>query len=1058
MGVIDLHHPLTVCRASAGTGKTYTLSAYYIGLLLSGESYRNILAVTFTNAATAEMKERILTYLLGIAEGGEDDFLRTVHQYMIRDSHLPDSVLRARAGELLHAILQDYDNFSVSTIDAFLQQLIRGMAQAIDRTADFNISLDVDQVITRAVDMLLTTGLTEVSRQSIEDYVAAQIEDDKRWDVRANLIRIAKQFYREQVQMYNAKDSTERLCLDEQKIADYRSELLKQRAIARAPLEKAAMQANQDMDNRVPYTTPAHCTNTIKNIYKSLTATNDVKPAERFRGVPPKSAEKIANVPQIAALQALCDHYRPIYWRTECELSFLSDMRLMDALSHCINEALRRTNTALLADTAITLADALQPGDADFILEKAGIRYRHIMIDEFQDTSTLQWKVFLHLINDVLAVEGQTVLIVGDIKQSIYRFRNGNWQIMAGLGVTELCAPYNREFLPLIRNQRSRKNVVAFNLGVMKHIIAQNNVLDPDTRQPIGDRLYNEDFSDDNISNYYREDKHPGGYVRCRIYPYMKKSDKTPPALLKPSVQDAIHADVCATIEQLLSRGERPADILILARKNEQIGEWVTFCRAHEADYPILAHTPLVSRDSFRLEACTTVLVLVEALRYIHSRSRTAQEFVSLHCGAQAVERIETIPRYMPLYEQLQRIFQVLFCNHGIYQGEDTAYINCFFDALHTFITTNGSDADAFLQYWQDKLYKTAIAGDSTAEAIMLMTVHTAKGLEGKTVIILHCDWPTDTDHNDDILWSPTIEQSDLPVIPIRQASYLLQASDTPYKQAYLREHDAQRVDSYNLLYVALTRAADNLYIYAMPLRSDIGKEYTDMAATLIDYTGTADQLLQVDGTTSRFAEYTVGDEPFILRDAQQKSLSPFSFSRAEGITATMHSTDEQVQFRQSQESEQYTAEGAEADTAIAQADFGTLCHDIFAHVEREEDILPTVDRYRQQGLIESDTQRRQIETLLLNAFRHQQMAEWFDGSWTLKREASIITPGGMIRPDRVMIRGNQAVVLDYKFAARKPIHIDQVRDYMTHLERMGYTPVEGWLWYAFDNNLVSVK
>ena len=1058
MGAIDLKHPLTVCRASAGTGKTYTLAAYYIGLLLSGESYRNILAVTFTNAATAEMKERILTYLLGIAEGRETEFLNVARQYMLRDADASDSVLRRRSEELLHAILQDYDNFSVSTIDAFLQQLIRGMAQAIDRTADFAISLDVDQVITRAVDMLLTTGLTDESKRSIEKYVASQMDEDKGWDIRANLIRIAKQFYREQVQMYSTQEEGSQLCLDEKKIASYRSQLIRKRAIERHPFEQAVMKWQRDIDNGATY--HKRIEEAIKNMSRSLTETNDVKAADRFRGASATGLDKMKSIPELDALQQMCDRYRLTYWRTECALSFLSDMSLMQALSDCIAEALRRTNTALLADTAVTLAKALQPGDADFILEKAGVRYRHIMIDEFQDTSTLQWNVFMHLISDVLAVEGQTVLIVGDIKQSIYRFRNGNWQIMAGLGEKELQVPYNHASAPLVRNQRSRRNVVEFNLGVMKQIIKQGNVLDPETQEPIGERLYDEGYEPERIADYYREDKHAGGYVRCRFYPYMNKSKSgtTPEQMLKDAVQNAMYADVCATIENLLEQGERPDDILILAKINEQIGQWVSYCRSHETDYPRLAGTALVSKDSFKLDSCATVLTLVKALRYIHTRSRTCKEYVMLHCGANAIAQIDAIKQRMPLYEQLQRVFQVLYCAEGFYNGDDKAYINCFFDAVQTFIMSNGSDAKAFLQFWEDKLHELAISGDSTAEAIRLMTIHSSKGLEGKTVIVLNCEWATEKDHTDDILWSPTIEQAELPVIPVKQSSNLLQTGETPYKEAYEREHAAQRVDNYNLLYVALTRAADNLYVYVMPNRSEKPKGYTNMAVTLLEYTGLKDELDAADGTNTRYVEYTLGDAPYIHRPDGKKDSGRFSFIGAKDIPATLHSASDQVQFRQSQESVRYTEEGAAADAYSAQADFGMLCHDIFAHAEHEEDIIPTVALYRQQGLIENDTQLHRIKELLLRAFRHEKMAEWFDGTWQLKREAAIITQGALQRPDRVMIKDNKAVVLDYKFATPNEKHIEQVRNYIAALEKIGYKPVEGWLWYAFENKLERVQ
>ena len=186
--------------------------------------------------------------------------------------------------------------------------------------------------------------------------------------------------------------------------------------------------------------------------------------------------------------------------------------------------------------------------------------------------------------------------------------------------------------------------------------------------------------------------------------------------------------------------------------------------------------------------------------------------------------------------------------------------------------------------------------------------------------------------------------------------------------------------------------------------------------------------------------------------------MSPFAYSEAEAVATMLYSDGEQVTFRQSQESTQYTTDPDNADTLTAQADFGVLCHDIFAHIDRQEDMQQVLDLYRQQGLIDSDAQYNQIAELFSRAFSNAQMKQWFDGSWQLMREAAILMPNTTIRPDRVMIKGNTAVVLDYKFTLQqRPGHLMQVRDYMAALNDIGYTQVEGWLWYAFPNQLIQV-
>ena len=1068
MSAIDLQHPLIVCRASAGTGKTFTLSAYYVAMLLSGESYRNILAVTFTNAATAEMKERILTYLMGIAAGGQQEFLNKVREYMFRDNDATDDLLRHRADECLHAILQDYDNFAVTTIDSFLQQLIRGMALALNRTADFAISLDADQVIANAVDAMLTSELTDDSKRTVYEYVAQCIGDSKSWDIRHNLIRIGQQLYKESVQIHSTRLSSDsQLELDEQRIADYRKALLGQRAQALATFKQMAIQAKADLDAGAAYIHGRNAATAIENMYKSATAPDSMKKSDLFRGATDKGMADVLSVPQLADLQQACDVMRHTWWQITCSLTYLNDMRLMRALEDSIQRSLINSNTALLAETAVTLVEALQPGDADFILEKAGIRFRHIMIDEFQDTSLLQWNVFLHLIREILAAPGQTILIVGDTKQSIYRFRNGDWQIMESLGKTELVRPFNPNTAPLIRNQRSRKTIVRFNIGVMNSIARQDNLQYPVSahdNRPVGTALYGTEPDTLSIDAYYRTDKHEGGYVECRFYPYYDKRSAVRlanDARLKQPQQQALWHDVCATIEQLLASGEQPQDILLLARYNGEIQDWVNFCREQGGQYPILNATQMVSRDSFRLESCTTVLLLIEALRYLHTGNMAAAEYVRLHRSDDAISSIDTIDKSTPLYDQLQHLLQIIGCEQGTYAGSDVAYVNCLLDQVQTFIATNGSDARALLQYWDDKLHQFAIAGDSSSNAIRLMTIHSSKGLEGKSVVLLNAAWKTEQDRDTDVLWSEAlhIAGSSLPYIPVKQSADLgLTGEHSLYYTAYKREHEAQLIDNYNLLYVALTRAADNLFVFALLNATEHDRGYPTVAASLMDYCQLRDRLTDFADSGTNLLQFSEGDI-HIHRPEKERAAGTFDYSVATPLDAVIYSDGDQVHFQQSQESMQYTLDADNADANTAQTDFGLLCHDIFAHIERQSDAQHVLDYYRQQGLVESDEQYRRIHQLLQQAFASEQMRQWFDGSWQVMREWAIITPTANIRPDRVMIKGDTAVVLDYKFTnQQRPGYILQVRDYMQALKQMGYVHVEGWLWFAFTNQLLAVK
>ena len=202
--LIDIQHPMTICSASAGTGKTFTLAAYYVGLLLSGEDYRSILAITFTNKATAEMSERIVKNLYDISRGEAKDFLPYARRFMIRNRQATDAALAQRAGECFRKMLLDYDNVHVMTIDSFLQTLLGGLASVLHRSVGLSTELDIDHVVEQAVDQLLTTEMTAADREIVEDYMQLKLDQESQWDVRKSLCGMVKELYNESVQVLDA--------------------------------------------------------------------------------------------------------------------------------------------------------------------------------------------------------------------------------------------------------------------------------------------------------------------------------------------------------------------------------------------------------------------------------------------------------------------------------------------------------------------------------------------------------------------------------------------------------------------------------------------------------------------------------------------------------------------------------------------------------------------------------------------------------------------------------------------------------------------------------------
>lgn len=1064
--LIDIHRPVTVCKASAGTGKTYTLAAYYIGLLLSGEDYRSILAITFTNKATAEMSERILTYLYALSLGYERDFLRRARLFMIRDRHLSDEQLDERAGKCFRAMLADYDSVHVQTIDAFLQTLLNGLASVLHRSAGMSTELDIKHVIRQAVDQLLTTDLTPERQRIIERYTCFKLSQESSWDIRGSLRQLALELYNETAQVL---DGNKQILFDAERIAE-RRDVLEQRW--RENPER--MQVEKILDELeatgLDFTHGKDIKSAIKNIRTSMDNPKEIKKFEdRFRGltdtqirdiegekwgkVPQAVQDKIMNATQrIRALKSY-------YYTFQLSIDLSRDMELMASLRQIIQRNLTEANCALLSRTASILSEALREGDADFILEKAGIRYRHVLIDEFQDTSRLQWNVIHHLLLDVLASEGNTLLIVGDIKQSIYRWRNGDWRIMEELTSDETndlsAGRLNGRFTSLTRNFRSSEQVVRFNLELFNYLIDNYSKELPEAdseEAALARRIYSEQYRPELLSQFYQADRKQGGYVRFRTFSGEKKDE----------VKDAIAMDMFRTIEDLLSRGMKPSDMMVLVR----VGSDASFLtevhhRLNKELFPCLTNTSVVSETSFLLEASPAVCAIVAALKLSRNdKNEIARMEIEKFAGsADVIGQICTcITPDIPLYEAVSEIVRILLTDsNGQYTGSETAYINCFLDRTREYVKAYGSHTEDFLEYWDDTLKGESIPASSSG-AIRIMTIHKSKGLQAQTLFIPFCHWKKDEGKPDQKIWckmAPELEAG-ADFIPVLNKNEM---DLSAYHNEYAEEHRNARIDTLNMLYVAVTRAEDNLYLYTHYLVNSAGeaKPIDHVGQYLIDY---------LKGEEYEAGEVKIKSENQLPSKTKEENGKPFSFEDAPKERAELWADSNQVRFVQSQEGAMYTAYGDESYRRIARMDEGTICHEIFSRIRKADELDYVLDEFMSSGKIKDQQQRETLKSLISSAWEGSpEMRDWFTSPWELELEHDVLIDHRKIRPDRVMInsRTNDAIVLDYKFGAwhGKPDmqYEEQVRNYMAALKELGHPSVRGYLWYARkkDHKLVEV-
>lgn len=1063
---INLQKPLNVCRASAGTGKTFTLAAYYVGLLLSGVSYRSILAITFTNKATAEMRERIIGYLHGISEGGESLFLNRAREFMIANHGASEEALRRRAGECFKQMLLDYDNVQVQTIDSFLQVLFSGLAGILKMSAGQETELDVDYVIARAVDRLLATEMSATDRTIMEKYLLLQLDNESRLDVRKNLCEMAQQLYNENVQILDTNHLIE---FNADKIEAYR-ERLKSAWETQPEKQRLHTLLHRLQTADLTPTNGKAVTAAITNITKSLTDPSEINAKEdRFRGLTDKQLaaaesggwDKLSSqvVDDIIEATRLIRSLKRYYNTWQLTVEFSYDIQFMASLQAIIQRNLYDENKALLAQTANKLHRALKAGDASFILEKAGIRYHHVLLDEFQDTSRLQWGVINLLLKELMASEGNTILVVGDIKQSIYRWRNGDWHIMDELGKDErtYSREMNEDFPKLTRNFRSSEKVVQFNLSLFDYIMQQYTPLAKPEEKELVKRIYNEDFKLSDLSQFYQSDKKPGGFVCFRAFPKYYKKQKDANAFEPVDVHDAIVSDMFDTMEQLLQKGAQPSQMLVLVRGNKEAIEIAVAHSLLDADrYPLLTQANIVSASSFLLDASTDVNTIISALRYLTTGDEVSKEIVESNICRSIDFLPESIDASAPLYEQVSEIISLLLCNRdGRYEGDETAYINNLLDRTRSYVAAYGSNREEFLLYWDDVMHEQSIPA-SAGDAISIMTIHKSKGLEAQTVFIPFCSWPKESTKANKI-WCPACPSMNtaaggediLKYLPIKDSKEM-QESD--YQEEYNEEHINQRIDNLNMLYVALTRARDNLYISAafdINAKEELSDKADHIGRWLLDYTGLNEQILSKDLPASAdgavYAEYVSGTaliQP--PRCSEENTLRQ---------TAELWSSSRQVRFIQSQEGALYTEQGEEAYRRLKRMEEGTLCHNIFAEISTKDQLEQVLDSFQSRGEIKDDDQRAKIKELISSAWKGSpEMNSWFTDPWQLKREEAVFLDDlRELRPDRVMINPitNAAIVLDYKFGQPEEEYFRQVREYMAALRKLGYSPVKGYLWYA---------
>ena len=1068
--------PLTVYKASAGSGKTFTLATEYIRLLVENpQSYRNILAVTFTNKATEEMKMRILSQLYGIWKQlpESNNYLENIQQ----KTGLAPNVISERAGMALNNLTHNYNYFRVETIDTFFQSVLRNMARELDLTTNLRIGLNDTQVEELAVDQLiedLTT--TDVMLQWILKYIMENIQDDKSWNVISQIKKfgqnIFKDYYKEVSITLNQKMSEEGF------FENYTTRLRELRKAAEEHMKEIGESffdtlegeglSVDDLSNKqrgIASFFNKLKKGTFDSSIVNTTVTNCLENPEKWCSKSHPRKDFILQLVESSLIEMLryAVDAREKQWRiyksADLTLRHLNQLRLLSSIEKKVRELNETENRFLLSDTQQLLHSLIDGSDSPFIFEKIGTQLQHVMIDEFQDTSTIQWQNFKVLLSETMSHENGSNLIVGDVKQSIYRWRSGDWRLLNG--IENQFNSMLMEIKSLSTNYRSTRNVINFNNTFFRHAAK----LEYNDLEELGcsEREQLEKAYAD-VEQKVPDNKANEGKITIELLP-------------NDDYQQAVLENTLQKVRELINAGVSQKDIAILVRYNFHIPIIAQYFLEN------MPEVSIVSDEAFRLDASSAVCLMIQALKLLlHPDDQLTKATIvkTWLCVVQGKNLADSdyliegndldklLPDAyinhlselltLPLYELAEKIYSIFELHRLEGQG---AYLCAFYDHLANYVNENTTDIQAFLSEWEETLCKKTIQSDET-NGIRVISIHKSKGLEFDHVLIPYCDWTLEK-QTDNIIWCQPSEApfNDLPIAPIDYSQK--QMLGTIYEKDYLHEHLQNTVDNLNLLYVAFTRAAKSLYVVGKRGGKNTRSALIELCLPLVAESLPEAKLEGMeDDKVAIVFEFGASEASITssASNASKTSSNPF-LQKAEAVSVSIRTFDSKVNFRQSNRSRDFI-EGDDIDQQRRYIQAGSVLHEIFSTIQTEKDIPEALQRLQFEGILyDEEMTAERITSMLRKRLADPRVASWFSPRWTLFNECTILSVEDSEvrehRPDRVMTDGNEWIVVDFKFGHPNPEYHAQVRRYMDLLSSMGHQNIKGYLWYVYSNKIEEV-
>ena len=1056
-------------RASAGSGKTFNLARKYITLLLGkGDrfAYRHILAVTFTNKATDEMKSRILKelHILSTApeksgylkwfipgmfsememEGVEEkDIVRELPG--MKGKKITLELLQEAAGAMLSNMLHDYGAFSVSTIDRFFQQTLKAFSREIGQFISYKVELDrkalIDESVDRILDSLgpdrpdLLRWLTECAME--------QVEKGEKYSLDSELKEMARRLMSDEHRiMVHESGIDEAALYSHDNLQNIRKTCLKVMSGFRRQVSEAAKAVLTVLDTAgVP---------PEKFSYKFLSKIRDYADLDRnavVKAPTPAFMEK-ASDPEKWFAKAAAKTLLPLVYpaleeplNTFC-LCFGDDYRLFNTAGILLGQlyelgvaadlyrefeaVLKEKNVLALDDSNAILKNIIDGSDAPFIYEKTGVRYENFLLDEFQDTSAIQWENFKPLIQNSIAC-GQENLIVGDVKQSIYRWRGSDWSLLDSGILKDL---QEVEDTVLDRNFRSCRNIVEFNNGFFSFAAAAlDSFYGRENGKPIAGI-----YSDVVQSTASRNDE--PGHVRIT---FCDKNEET--------------RQVLDTISQLRSAGASFGDITVLVRSNKIGMDMATAL--------IENSVPVITDDSLKVKSSVMVRRLASLLSYADNPDDTVNGFLA---GSLDVEIPEDSHSLVDLCEFFCRALREK--DPAAFDAE-ISYIQSFVDSVLDFAAASGNNLHDFLRYWSDSAADPSICSPAHADAVRVMTIHKAKGLDAGYVIFPQAD-KVEIFRSGNCWCRPELKDTEMESADgVYDVNLSASSEDTLFRKDYMDEKKKQYIDNINIFYVAMTRAVKGMHVIAAR-PSDNFLDYKDRE---VPPYGNFSSILYVymdrygvkSGFTARRDEetgvlsYEKGEMP-AFKASEDKNIAgtvlPASYRSWPLNPPSQDGSPVHARLSFSGDAADFFHGGTGSPARIK----GIVLHQILSGINTAADISKAVSDAVAAGLIGRDD-AVQAEDFFRAKIASVSGRGWFAAdARRIYNEASIIdTDGEIYRPDRVELHPDgKVVIIDYKFGSPEKSYLRQISKYASLWRRKGCTDVSACLWYVLSDEIVE--